>query len=398
MNIHIITDGREERQLFKFREYQELANNRPAVFCHFDNSQSVFNKHGVQHTPVEMGKAADGRGHLFQSGDAPGRHVLFRRIQDHLAAQIHPERREVECVERYFREYHEVCVGIKILPHSAQHSGKISHVHIRRDGDDAFGERKLSRAHQPQCGLHRLLLVPFIDRDDEQIVKSRFVVCPEISDFRMQQARERTEHLLRCIAEKFVLHRRTANDRGGINRILAMCDGLYMEDWKFRCGGVMAEVIAERPFHSAFFRRDQSFEDKLGVCRNADGDGSSADKRRSPSAEETCEHGFIDSFRQRRDCRHQQGWIGTERHGDFERLMKLLGLVIMEAAPFLNLPVHAGSALVEHMHPVHTHVPVSVAGIIRDDLGQGDEATAVIRPAFENRKLLKIRMFYAFLR
>ena len=53
----------------------------------------------------------------------------------------------------------------------------------------------------------------------------------------------------------------------------------------------------------------------------------------------------------------------------------------------LALPVHAGSALVIHLHAIHANVSFSRSGITRDHTWQRNESSAILRPAFQNGKV-----------
>ena len=66
------------------------------------------------------------------------------------------------------------------------------------------------------------------------------------------------------------------------------------------------------------------------------------------------------------------------------------GFVITAAvarADFLQLPVHAGGAVVVDLHAIHADVALAGVGVFGDDAGQGDEAAAVERPAFEDGQI-----------
>jgi hypothetical protein len=67
---------------------------------------------------------------------------------------------------------------------------------------------------------------------------------------------------------------------------------------------------------------------------------------------------------------------------------------------FLALPMHTRGALVVHLHAVHAEIALSGLGVARGDAGQGNEATAVFRPALkdgevEERKVIALNDFLA---
>jgi len=53
-------------------------------------------------------------------------------------------------------------------------------------------------------------------------------------------------------------------------------------------------------------------------------------------------------------------------------------------ADLLELPVHAGSAVVVNLDAIHADVAFAGVGVFRDDAGEGDEAAAVEGPALED--------------
>src|SRR5690348_8590982 len=54
---------------------------------------------------------------------------------------------------------------------------------------------------------------------------------------------------------------------------------------------------------------------------------------------------------------------------------------------FLTLPVHARGALVVDLHAVHADVALPGSRIARDDAWERNEASTILRPAFQNGKV-----------
>jgi hypothetical protein len=54
---------------------------------------------------------------------------------------------------------------------------------------------------------------------------------------------------------------------------------------------------------------------------------------------------------------------------------------------FLALPVHSRGALVIDLHAVHSKIALARPGVARGDAGQGDESSAILRPALQDRKI-----------
>ena len=61
----------------------------------------------------------------------------------------------------------------------------------------------------------------------------------------------------------------------------------------------------------------------------------------------------------------------------------------MLRALLVRLPVHAGGALVEHLHAIAAAVALARIRIARKHHRQRDEAAAVLRPAVQNRKVVQ---------
>ena len=59
----------------------------------------------------------------------------------------------------------------------------------------------------------------------------------------------------------------------------------------------------------------------------------------------------------------------------------------MARADFLELPVHAGGAVVVNLDAIHADVALAGVGVFGDDAGEGDEAPAVERPALLDREV-----------
>ncbi len=59
----------------------------------------------------------------------------------------------------------------------------------------------------------------------------------------------------------------------------------------------------------------------------------------------------------------------------------------MLSGVFLALPVHAGRSGVVELHAVHADIALTAPGVARDDARQGDEASAITRPALQHREV-----------
>ncbi len=82
------------------------------------------------------------------------------------------------------------------------------------------------------------------------------------------------------------------------------------------------------------------------------------------------------------------------RHRDAHSFAGVFGGV------FLALPMHARGALVVNLHAVHAKIALAGLWIARGNAGQGNEASAIFRPALkdgevEERKVIALNDFFA---
>ncbi len=82
----------------------------------------------------------------------------------------------------------------------------------------------------------------------------------------------------------------------------------------------------------------------------------------------------------------RQHGLGAQRDGDFEPPPETFRDAVMLCAPLVALPVHAGGAAVEDLHAVRADVAHAGFRIFREHQRKRDELTAVVRPAFQDRK------------
>ncbi len=74
-------------------------------------------------------------------------------------------------------------------------------------------------------------------------------------------------------------------------------------------------------------------------------------------------------------------------------LATLLGLPVVSSSSLHALPVHAGLVIAEHLKTIETKIPHSCSGVMRDHHAEGNEATAIMGPALENRQPGQIGSF-----
>ena len=91
--------------------------------------------------------------------------------------------------------------------------------------------------------------------------------------------------------------------------------------------------------------------------------------------------------RQRRRGGVGESRVGADGHRHLHAALRgpvVLGRVLVD------VPVHAGGLLVEHLQPVHAHVARARPRMPGEHQRQGDVAAAVQRPALEDRQRLQV--------
>ena len=105
------------------------------------------------------------------------------------------------------------------------------------------------------------------------------------------------------------------------------------------------------------------------------------------------EHGGEDEFGhvfgERRDCREYERGRAAEKNGHGKRLSECFGLVVVEAAALVYLPVHAGGLRVEALHSVDAEVVSARRGVLGVDERQREEGAAVLLPCCEHGQFVE---------
>ena len=162
-----------------------------------------------------------------------------------------------------------------------------------------------------------------------------------------------------------------------------------MEDRKILGERIEARVVAERPFPAPLAGLDVAFEHDMRARRHLEIDGDSLHELDAPPAEESGQQQLVEPFRHRRRCRVGEDRLGAQRHRHLEPLAHALGNAMMLRATLVPLPVHAGRASVEHLHPVRADVSHAGFRILGNHERQRDVAPAVFGPRLQNRQLVK---------
>ena len=152
---------------------------------------------------------------------------------------------------------------------------------------------------------------------------------------------------------------------------------------------VEAGVIAERPLAAALAGLDVAFEDDLRVGRHFHVDRDALHELDAVAAKEPGEHQLVEPFGHRRRGGIRERGIRTERDRDRQPPVQPLGDAVMLRAALVPLPVHAGRARVEHLHPVRADVAHARLGILGEHERQRDVAATVLGPAFQDRQLVQ---------
>ena len=132
---------------------------------------------------------------------------------------------------------------------------------------------------------------------------------------------------------------------------------------------------------------DVAFDDEVGVGGHFEVVGFALDEFDGFFAEITGEQKFVEAVGQRRGGGKGEHGIAAEEDGDGHARAGFVVAAAVARADFLELPVHAGGAVVVNLDAIHADVALAGVGVLRDDAGQGDEASAVERPAFEDGKI-----------
>ena len=69
-------------------------------------------------------------------------------------------------------------------------------------------------------------------------------------------------------------------------------------------------------------------------------------------------------------------------------------VTVMFGCNLLALPVHAGGGGVINLDAVHADVALACFGIAGDHARQGDEASAILRPALQDGKIKQRKIFF----
>src|SRR5215831_2051778 len=154
----------------------------------------------------------------------------------------------------------------------------------------------------------------------------------------------------------------------------------------------MAEMIAERTLHAALAGCDRALEHELGRLGRPSLDASRVHELGGSATQPGREEKLVYAFGERGDRGQEKAGIGSDGDREWQRFAPSLGNVIVKASALLDLPMHAGLARTEHVHAIEAEVSLSTLGVRGQDETEGDEASAVLRPAAQDGQRAEIRL------
>ena len=102
------------------------------------------------------------------------------------------------------------------------------------------------------------------------------------------------------------------------------------------------------------------------------------------------EHQLRHPLGQRRDGGQDQGRRPADEDRQRQGLAALLGDVVVEPAPFLDLPVHAEGVRIVPLDAVDAEVVLAAVRVLGVDERQGDEVAAVLGPGLDQGQAAKV--------
>ena len=185
-----------------------------------------------------------------------------------------------------------------------------------------------------------------------------------------------------------VLLRGNPHDRSRIDGIAAAGNRRNVENRIKVFERVKARMVAERTLDRLLFGRiDVSLDHEVAVGRNPQIAGQASHQLDRTAAQKPGQQILVQIVRHRSRRGVSVGGIAaqTDRHG--HPTAEPTVSPVMSLAGFVHMPVHSGRPLRKDLHPVHAHVADAAFRIDRVDQRESDEASAVERPALQNRKL-----------
>ena len=332
----------------------------------------------------------------------------------------------VERIDGPHREL-DVALGVDVVAHLECNVGNILHVHVLIDHDNALGEHSLPQRPDRVHDLPGLSRIRLANRHQHQIMEHAFHGQIDVHDLRDRQLHHGQKNALDSLAHEGVFHRRLANNRRRINRILTVRDAGSMKDRVFVGQRIKPCMVAKRTFRAKLVEVNVALEDNLGVGRNFEVDGFALHEFDRLLPQESGNHVLLHLGRRGNDGGKSQRRVGSDgyRHfhlarrptpfrqdgatqtashdvnrGGCARRIATSGgsshqIAHMFRGNFLALPMHARSLLVVYLDAVHADIALARLRIARDHARQRNEAPSVVRPALQNREVQQREFVFA---
>ena len=146
---------------------------------------------------------------------------------------------------------------------------------------------------------------------------------------------------------------------------------------------VVAVVVAEGAFGLADMGRNDALNGEFGFGDQRQATMGVFHPAQTLALQERGQNQLGQVFGQGGDGREHQRGRAADEDDQRKGLVALLGNVVVKAAPFLDLPVHAQGLRVVSLDAVHAEVVVAGVGVLGVDQGQGDKVAAVLGPGLE---------------
>ena len=148
--------------------------------------------------------------------------------------------------------------------------------------------------------------------------------------------------------------------------------------------GIVARVVAERPFEPPLAWVHVAFEDKFGVGGNLQVHGFALCEPDPRLPQKSREQELVRSPRKRGGGGVYRRRIGAYRHRDLHAPAEFFVFPEKVRTVLVDVPVHSRRVFVVDLQAVHPEVAHFAVRGLREDERQRDEPPSVFRPAFEH--------------
>ena len=290
----------------------------------------------------------------------------------------------------------DVALRVHVIERHPPRFHGIAHVDLLVDHHEHLRERHQPLPPQRVHDLVRVSRIFLVDGHEHEVMKPALGRHVVVDDFGRGELEQRQEDALGGVTEIEVFHGRSADDRCGVDRLLAH---RHRGDVHLRIQigfGVEPRVIAERPFDDERIGRiDVAFDHELRVSGHFKIVGDRLGQPHRILAQEAGEEKLVDVGRERRAGGIHAGRITADDDADRHFLAALRHLPHMLRTGFMPLPVHRNGALVDLLHAIHADVANTTRRILADDGGHGEIRAAILGPAMEDRDLVEIDLVTA---